>query len=231
MEFVEFVVRPGAKPRFFAKPGAFGAWLAKNGGKRDEILVGYWKVGTGKPSMTWAESVEQALMHGWIDGRRNSLGDEAYTIRFTPRRRGSNWSDVNLRLAKKLLADGRMGSAGRKAYEARRKGQPALGSYEQRGTLKFGPMELKRFKADAKAWAWFTSSAPSYQKACIWYIQSAKKPETKERRLAHVMAHAHDGEVAPQYRWKKANKKATTGAATRGKAMTGNATSGSGKSN
>lgn len=200
------MVRAVARPRYFAKPEAFGAWLAKNGGKRDELLVGYWKVGSGKPSMTWVQSVEQALMHGWIDGRRNSLGDDAYTIRFTPRRPGSNWSNVNLRLAKRLVAEGRMAPAGKRAYEARRRDQPALGSYEQRGELTFGPAELKRFKADAQAWAWFRSSAPSYQKACIWYIQSAKKPETKERRLAHVMAHAHAGEVAPQYRWKKAGK-------------------------
>lgn len=197
------------KPRFFAKPDAFGKWLAANHSKRTQLLVGYWKVGTGKPSMTWAESVEQALGHGWIDGVRRSLGDEAYCIRFTPRRRGSNWSNVNLRLAKKLIAQGRMTLAGAAAYDSRRKDQQPRGSYEQSKPVRLSAADTRRFRKDGAAWAWFRDSAPSYQRACAWWIQSATKPATRERRLALLMKHAHRGEVVPAYTWSKAGRAKT----------------------
>lgn len=175
----------------------------KNGAKRKELVVGYWKVGTGKPSMTWAQSVEAALRHGWIDGVRHSLGEVSYTIRFTPRKPGSHWSAVNVKIAKRLLKEGRMTAAGKAAFASRRADRTARGPYEQRTAARLGPAETKRFKADAKAWAWFTSAAPSYQRTCAWWIQSAKRPETRRRRLELVMAHAHQGEVAPQYQWRK----------------------------
>jgi uncharacterized protein YdeI (YjbR/CyaY-like superfamily) len=114
-----------AKPRFFRSPEAFGAWLEANHAKAREVTVGYWKVGTGKPSMTWAQSVEQALRFGWIDGVRHSLGDESYCIRFTPRKPGSHWSNINVRLAKRLQAEGRMTEAGLAAFRARLKSHAA----------------------------------------------------------------------------------------------------------
>lgn len=194
------------KPRFFANPAAFGAWLAKNGATRSELVVGFWKVGTGKPSMTWAGSVEQALMHGWIDGVRRSLGDEAYTIRFSPRKPTSGWSNVNVRIAKRLLAEGRMAPAGQRAFEARRRDQAPRAAYEQAKAPRLGPAEARRFKADAAAWRWFQASAPSYQRTCSWWIMSAKRPETRTSRLERLILHAGKGEILPQYRWSKAKK-------------------------
>lgn len=197
-----------SEPRFFAKPEAFGAWLAKNGATRDELLVGYWKVATGKPSMTWAQSVEQALMHGWIDGVRRSLGDDSYSIRFTPRRKGSNWSNVNLRRAQRLLDEGRMAPAGRAAFEARTRGQVPRAAFEQRKPPRLSPAQSKLFRAQPAAWAWFRASPPSYQKTCTWWIVSAKRPETRAKRLALLMLHSGRGEVLPAYRWSKKGKPA-----------------------
>ena len=195
-----------AKPRFFARPEEFGAWLAGHGASAPELLVGYWKVGSGKPSMTWAESVEQALAHGWIDGRRHSLGPDAYAIRFTPRKPGSHWSAVNVATANRLLAAGRMSPAGRAAFAARRAERTAQASYEQRKAAKLAGDDLRQLKADAKAWAWFRAAPPSYRRACAWWVQSAKRPETRRRRLGLLVKHSAKGETLPQYRWAKAAK-------------------------
>jgi uncharacterized protein YdeI (YjbR/CyaY-like superfamily) len=199
-------VASGAKPSFFASPERFDAWLAKHGGTRGELVVGYWKVGTGKPSMTWAQSVEVALRHGWIDGVRHSLGDEAYTIRFTPRKAGSHWSLVNVRVAKDLVRRGRMTPAGLQAFKARSAAKTGQASYAQRHAARFTGADLKRLKADAKAWAWFRQAPPSYQRGCAWWVQSAKRPETRERRLGQVILHSSKGETLPQYRWAKRPK-------------------------
>jgi uncharacterized protein YdeI (YjbR/CyaY-like superfamily) len=196
-------VAAAGKPTFFSSPDRFDAWLAKNGGKRSEVRVGYWKVGTGKPTLTWAQSVEVALRHGWIDGVRHSLGPESYTIRFTPRRQGSKWSNVNLRIAERLLADGRMTAAGKAAYEARRKDQPPQGSYEQPRPVRFLPADARRIRQDPQAWAWLRSAPPSYRRACAWWLRSAKRPETRERRLARLIHHSAKGETMPEYRWSR----------------------------
>ncbi|HUR25877.1 MAG TPA: YdeI/OmpD-associated family protein [Candidatus Thermoplasmatota archaeon] len=199
---------PG-KPRFFATPATLDAWLAKHGAQRSEIAVGYWKVGTGRPSMTWAQSVEVALRYGWIDGVRHSLGAEAYTIRFTPRKPGSHWSRVNVRTATRLLREGRMTAAGAAAFAARRSDRTGRASYEQNKKARLGPADVKRFKADAAAWAWFSSAAPSYQRACRSWVQGAKRAETRTRRLDQIIAHARKGEVVPQYQWRKGPRPGT----------------------
>lgn len=204
-------------PTFFASPEELGAWLATHGAKEAELLVGYWKVGTGRPSMTWAESVEQALRFGWIDGVRRSLGPDAYCIRFTPRKPGSHWSAINVATARRLLRDGLMAPAGAASFAARRDDRTARTSYEQRKAARLGPAETRRFKADAKAWAWFSKAPPSYRRTCTWWVTSAKKPETRERRLALVMAHSRKGEVVPQYRWSKAKRAAAGPRAAPGK--------------
>lgn len=195
-----------AKPRFFATPVAFGRWLEANHAKASELVVGYWKVGTGKRSMTWAESVEEALRFGWIDGVRRSLGEEAYCIRFTPRKPGSHWSAINVRTARRLAAEGRMAPAGARAFAARRADRTAKGPHELRKPLALDAAARRRLRADAAAWAWFRRSPPSYQRACAYWVQSAKRPETRERRLALLLEHARLGEVLPQYRWSKAAK-------------------------
>jgi uncharacterized protein YdeI (YjbR/CyaY-like superfamily) len=199
-------VPASGKPRFFATSAAFRGWLAKHHGSRDELLVGFWKVGSGKPSMTWSASVEQALAHGWIDGVRRSLGDEAYCIRFTPRKAGSHWSANNVVTAKRLIAQGRMTPKGAAAFKARRADRTARASYEQRAAARLAPAETRALKADAKAWAWFRQSPLSYQKACRWWIVSAKKPETRERRLRLLIDSSREGHVVPQYLWSKSAK-------------------------
>ena len=196
--FPEAMVDAG-KPRFFAKPGEFGAWLAKNGTTTPELVVGYWKVGSGKPSMTWAQSVEQALMHGWIDGVRRSLSAEAYSIRFTPRRKGSHWSAVNLRTAKRLVAEGRMAPAGLAAYQGRDVDKAGRYAYEQRRKAKLPPADVRAFKADAKAWAFYSGTAPSYHDLTAHWLASAKRPETHARRLAKLIAHSRAGKPVPPF--------------------------------
>jgi uncharacterized protein YdeI (YjbR/CyaY-like superfamily) len=194
---------PPGKPVFFASAAEFAAWLDENAASAPECQVGYWKVATGKPSLSWAESVEEALVHGWIDGRRHSLGDDAYTIRFTARKPGSHWSLVNVRIAKRLVKAGRMTPAGMAAFQARSAENTGQASYAQRHGAKFSGADLQRLKANPKAWAWFRKAPPSYQKGCAWWVQSAKKPETRGRRLEQVIHYAGKGEVLPQYRWAK----------------------------
>lgn len=194
------------KPRFFRTPEAFGKWLAANHAKRPELVVGYWKVHTGKPSMTWAQSVEQALRFGWIDGVRRSLGEEAYCIRFTPRKPGSHWSKVNVATAKRLAAEGRMAEAGARAFAARRADRTGKGPHEVRKPPRLDAAARTALQADPKAWAWFQQAPPSYQRACAHWVQAAKRPETRERRLALLARHSRLGEVLPQYRWSKAGK-------------------------
>jgi uncharacterized protein YdeI (YjbR/CyaY-like superfamily) len=194
------------KPRFFASPAAFGKWLAAHHAKKAEGWVGYHKVATGKPSLTWAQSVKEALRHGWIDGVRKSLGEAAYTIRFTPRKPGSHWSVVNVRTAERLIAEGRMDAAGKAAFDARTPERTGRASFEQ-GEVAFTPAQAKAFRADKAAWAWFSrQAAPSYRKAATWWVASAKRPETKERRLAQLIACSAEGRVLPQYTWSKAAK-------------------------
>src|SRR5919106_474060 len=121
---------PSAEPAFFASPEGFGAWLRRNHAREPALLVGYWKVGTGRPSMTWAQSVEQALRFGWIDGVRRSLGPDSYSIRFTPRKARSTWSAVNIKRMGELIEAGRVAPAGLAAFEARTDDRSGIYSYE-----------------------------------------------------------------------------------------------------
>ena len=199
-----------AKPRFFRNPEAFGKWLEANHAKAKELVVGYWKVHTGKPSMTWAQSVEQALRFGWIDGIRRSIDADAYSIRFTPRKSGSHWSNVNVRTAERLVSEGAMAPAGLAAFQARTVQRTGKAAFEQRQVRL--PAELRRrFQQDAPAWRWFQASPPSYRRACTWWIQSAKQTATQARRLESLMAHSRRGEPLPQYRWRKGKAAAAGG--------------------
>jgi uncharacterized protein YdeI (YjbR/CyaY-like superfamily) len=184
-------------PRFFATPAAFGKWLDAHHAKATELLVGFHKVATGKPSLTWAQAVEEALRFGWIDGVRRSLGAEAYTIRFTPRKRGSHWSAINVRTAQRLVVAGRMRPAGQAAFAARSEERTAKASFEQ-VEVSFTPAQAKAFKTDKAAWAWFSKTAPpSYRKAATWWVVSAKRPETQGRRLAQLVACSAAGRTVP----------------------------------
>jgi len=176
------------KARFFATPADFRAWLQRHHATSSELLVGFHKVGSGKPSITWPQSVDQALCFGWIDGVRRSLGAASYTIRFTPRRARSIWSAVNTRRFAELEKEGLVAEAGRAAYQRRDEKRSGIYSFEQRKQLKFTPAQRKAFQAEAEAWAHFQQRPPWYQRAAIFWVTEAKRPETREKRLRELIA-------------------------------------------
>jgi len=172
-------------PTFFSTEADFRRWLVANHKNADELLVGFWKKGSGKPSIDWPQARDQALCFGWIDGVRKSLGDDAYTIRFTPRRKGSIWSKVNLERYAALKTAGLMTSAGEEPYECD-KHRSGLYSYE-RETAALDPEEEARIRTDVKAWNEWKKVPPSRRKAVLHWVTSAKKPETRAKRLAELI--------------------------------------------
>ena len=181
-----------SQARFFATPAEFRAWLEEHHATADELVVGFHKKSTGHPTMTWTESVREALCFGWIDGIRRSLGEEGYTIRFTPRRPRSIWSARNVQHVEELIAEGRMRRAGRTAFEARSPEKTAIYSYE-REAASFSDDQQRRFEADAPAWAFFQAQAPSWRRAITHWVSSAKREETRERRFNQLMEDSRAG--------------------------------------
>jgi uncharacterized protein YdeI (YjbR/CyaY-like superfamily) len=174
------------QPIFFDSPAAFGAWLEEHHATETEVLVGFWKVATGRPSLTWSESVDEALCFGWIDGVRRRVDDESFSIRFTPRQARSKWSLVNVRKVAELTAQGRMRPAGIAAFEARREEDTGVYSFERDHAVLDEAGEA-RFRATPQAWEWFQAQAPSYRRAALHWVTSAKRPETRERRLTQLI--------------------------------------------
>lgn len=186
------------RPTFFATPDEFRAWLMANHDKEQELWVGYYKKESGKPSMTWSESVDQALCFGWIDGIRKSVDSESYMNRFTPRKTSSNWSEVNIKKVAELTAQGLMQPAGIKVFEARKEVKPGVYSYEQRKEAQLSPEEEAEFRTNAAAWATFQSKPPSYRELAIWWVVSAKRVETRQRRLQTLIQDSAAGRtIAP----------------------------------
>jgi uncharacterized protein YdeI (YjbR/CyaY-like superfamily) len=185
-------------PRFFATPAAFRAWLDAYHERESELLVGFYKKGSGRPSITWPESVDEALCYGWIDGVRRSLGDESYTIRFTPRSPGSIWSNVNMAKVAALLEAGRMMPAGRTAWERRDPNKSGIYLFERSDAVAFDPEAERRFKRSRGAWAFFQAQPPGYRRLATYYVTRAKRPETRERRLAALIECSARGERLPQ---------------------------------
>jgi uncharacterized protein YdeI (YjbR/CyaY-like superfamily) len=175
------------KATFFAEPTDFRKWLAKNHDKANELLVGYYKVGSGKASMTWPESVDEALSYGWIDGVRKSIDGGSYTIRFTPRRQGSFWSLKNIASAKRLIKAGRMKPAGLKAYKQRLGVKSGAYSFEQEEIAPFSPSLEKRFMANKTAWEFFHKQPPGYQKTMRHWVMTAKQEKTQLKRLVQLI--------------------------------------------
>ena len=171
------------KPIYFRDAASLRGWFAKNAGTAPELLVGYMKKGTGVPSITWPESVDEALCVGWIDGVRNRIDDERYQIRFSPRRRGSHWSNINIRRVAALKRAGRMKEAGLAAFAARSKARSGRASYEQRADAKLSPEDIRQIKRNAAAWKYYGTLPPGYRKMVNWWIISARKSETRARRL------------------------------------------------
>jgi len=176
------------KPTFFATPAAFRAWLQQHHATATELTVGFYKTGTGRPSITWPQSVDQALCFGWIDGVRRSLGADSYTIRFTPRRARSIWSAVNTRRFAALKKEGLVEAAGLAAFGKRDPKRSGVYSFEQRKKLRLTPAQRKQFQANPAAWAFFQKRPPWSQRAATFWVVSAKKEETRERRLRTLIA-------------------------------------------
>ena len=192
---------PSRDPVFFATGGRFRAWLAKHHETSDELVVGFWKTGTGTPSMTWPESVDAALCFGWIDGVRRRRDDESYTIRFTRRRPGSIWSAVNVAKAEALIEAGLMAPAGLAAFAARRADRTAVYSHEQGGdaVLVLSPDEESRLRAAPAAWEHFRTQAGSYRRAVVHWLHSAKREETRIRRLEQIVTASESGQRLAQF--------------------------------
>lgn len=167
---------------FFATPQEFRKWLEKHHTSEKELLVGFYKVGTKKPSMTWSESVDQALCFGWIDGVRKSINEHSYSIRFTPRKPTSIWSAINIKKVEELTKVGLMTLEGQKAFDLRKEEKSAIYSHEKEPTT-LEPDYEKQFKANKKAWEFFNNQAPSYRKVMLHWIMSAKQEKTRLSRL------------------------------------------------
>jgi uncharacterized protein YdeI (YjbR/CyaY-like superfamily) len=185
-------------PRFFSLAAEFRAWLDANHERATELLVGFHKKDSGRPSMTWPESVDEALCYGWIDGVRRSLGEVSYTIRFTPRKKRSIWSNVNVAKVEALIREGRMRPAGLAAYALRDPARSGIYAFE-RETASFDAESERKFKRSRAAWSFFEAQPPSYRQVVTNYVTSAKKPETRARRLAALIEHSALGERIRQY--------------------------------
>jgi uncharacterized protein YdeI (YjbR/CyaY-like superfamily) len=180
------------KVTYFRAPADLRHWFEKNHAAALEVLVGYYKKGSGKPSITWPESVDQALCFGWIDGIRKSLGEVSYTIRFTPRKPTSIWSAVNIRRVQVLSEQGLMQPAGLKAFEARRENKSGIYSYENRPARLEEPY-LTVFQQTEAAWEFFQNQAPYYRKTACWWVLSAKTEATRLRRLEKLIEESKQG--------------------------------------
>ena len=173
----------GSEPTFFAKPSQFRNWLKKNHKTELELIVGFWKVDSGSPSMTWPESVDEALCFGWIDGVRRRIDERSYKIRFTPRRPNSVWSVVNIKKYHQLCEAGRMTKAGEIAFSFRQESKSGVYAFEQPEFAELSAEHQSTFYANQTAWEYFQNCPPSYRKTLLHWVTTAKKPETRTKRL------------------------------------------------
>ncbi len=186
--------------RFFATPDDFRAWLEQNHATEKELFVGFYKRGSGKPSLTWPESVDAALCYGWIDGVRNAIDELSYRIRFTPRKPTSTWSAINVKRVAELKQLGLMRPAGVNAFDARRGDKTGIYAYEQRKNAKLPPAYEKKFRANKKAWTFFQSQPPWYQRTASYRVISAKQEATREKRLAQLIRDSEAGQPIKELR-------------------------------
>jgi uncharacterized protein YdeI (YjbR/CyaY-like superfamily) len=175
------------EPTYFETPADLREWLERNHESAAELWVGFRRKASGLPSITWPEAVDEALCVGWIDGVRKSVDDTSYKIRFTPRKPTSNWSSVNIGRVAALTRDGRMRPMGLAAYERRSEKRSGIYSYEQRRSARLEPAQERRFKANAGAWAFFQAQPAGYRRTATWWVVSAKRDATREKRLATLI--------------------------------------------
>ena len=193
-------------PKFFPTPNHFKEWLEKNHETEEVLWLGYYKKATNIPSITWPESVDEALCYGWIDGLRKRIDDQAYMIRFTPRKPNSHWSKVNIERVKELKKEGRMKKSGFEAFKRKSKKNSKRAAYEQKNVQLDSKFEIQ-FKSQKKAWTYFSNKAPSYQRQCVWWVMSAKQEATRMRRLNTLIESSIEGKLIPQLRWTEKKKK------------------------
>jgi uncharacterized protein YdeI (YjbR/CyaY-like superfamily) len=191
------------KVKFFRTPADLERWFVEHHASAEELWVGYHKKDSGKPSVTWPESVDAALCVGWIDGIRKNVDEISYTIRFTARRSRSIWSAVNIKRASALIEEGRMRPAGLAAFELRQENRSGIYAYEQRRD-QLDPPYARVFKKNRAAWAFIAAQPPSYRKVAIWWVVSAKKEETRLRRLGTLIEDSAKGKRLGQLTRKKA---------------------------
>jgi uncharacterized protein YdeI (YjbR/CyaY-like superfamily) len=193
------------KIRFFPSYSDLRKWFEKNHATARELWVGYYKKSSGKPSISWPESVDEALCVGWIDGIRYRLDDCSYMIRFSPRRTGSIWSVINVRRAQVLIAEGRMSPSGLEAFQARKENKSGVYSYEQRRAQLEEPYS-GRLRKNKAAWDFFRVQPPSYKKAAGWWVVSAKKEDTRLKRLDKLIEDSARGLRIAQFTPRKSSK-------------------------
>jgi uncharacterized protein YdeI (YjbR/CyaY-like superfamily) len=188
----------GLKPIYFSSPQTFYDWLEENHETADEVYVGYFKKATNKPSLTWSQAVDQALCFGWIDGRVNRIDAERHMQRFTPRRPGSNWSKINLEKVAKLKEAGLMRPAGLAAFERRSDDKTGVYSFENETEL--APEYDAQLRSNKAASEYFESRPPWYRRTAIHLVMSAKREETRLRRLAQLIEDSAAGRDIKQLR-------------------------------
>lgn len=193
-------------PQFFPTPAAFRRWLARNHASEPEVIVGFYVKDSGKPSLTWPESVEEALCFGWIDGIRRKHGPDSYTIRFTPRKPGSIWSRKNLTTIERLIAAGRVVLAGQKIYESRDRAKTGLYSFE-RAAAQFTEAQQASLEKNRKAFTFWQSQPPGYRKVATHWVTSAKQEATREKRLQILIECSAKGLKIPPLRTAADKKK------------------------
>ncbi|MFN7915493.1 MAG: YdeI/OmpD-associated family protein [Vicinamibacterales bacterium] len=180
------------EPVYFDSPAAFRRWLIAHHDTATELIVGFHKAHTGRPTLAWSESVDEALCVGWIDGVRRPVDSERYTIRFTPRRPRSIWSRINVEKVERLRREGRILPAGERAFAMKRPDDPGY-SFADRHHVAFEPADERRFRKNRKAWAFFEAQPPGYRRTAVFYVTSAKRPETREKRLLRLIEDSEAG--------------------------------------
>jgi uncharacterized protein YdeI (YjbR/CyaY-like superfamily) len=193
-------------PVFFPASSDFRHWLQAECQRQVELCIAFYKKSSGRPSITYPEAVDEALCFGWIDGVRRSLDADTYTVRFTPRKPKSQWSAVNIRRVQRLTKAGRMSPEGLKAFEGATE-QTRKYSYEQRDKAKFPPQDDRRFRANRKAWEFFQSQPPWYRRTSTFWVVSAKKEETRQRRFATLIHDCERGQILKPLRRTRVSKR------------------------
>jgi uncharacterized protein YdeI (YjbR/CyaY-like superfamily) len=188
-----------SSPIFFASPNAWREWLAEHHAREREVLVGLYKKASGRGSMTWSESVDEAVCFGWIDGVRRRVDELSHSIRFTPRKARSTWSAVNIAKAERLIVEGRMQPAGLRAYEARTEENSRIYAFEQ-GEVKLPREALARLQANPRAWSYWSVRPAGYKRVAAWWVISAKRSETRERRLVTLIEDCAAGRLIKSQR-------------------------------